>query len=103
MFEESGDHMIGMHECLRCENFISGERSPYTWKCRAFPDGIPYERVLKMVTETPAKALGIEDRAGKVQVGLDADLCIFSDLPGLDADAVCELVFIEGNVVYQRG
>ena len=36
--------MIGMHECLRCENFISGERSPYTWKCRAFPDGIPYER-----------------------------------------------------------
>ena len=36
--------MIGMHECLRCENFISGERSPYTWKYRAFPDGIPYER-----------------------------------------------------------
>lgn len=36
--------MIGMHECLRCENFISGERSPYTWKCKAFPDGIPYER-----------------------------------------------------------
>ncbi len=36
--------MIGKHECLRCKNFISGERSPYTWKCKAFQDGIPYER-----------------------------------------------------------
>lgn len=35
--------MIGKHECLRCENFISGERLPFTWKCKAFPDGIPYE------------------------------------------------------------
>lgn len=36
--------MIGKHECLRCKNFINGERLPYTWKCAAFPNGIPYER-----------------------------------------------------------
>lgn len=82
---------------------IFSEDVIYTQMGEVIRDGIPYERVLKMVTETPAKALGIEDRAGKVQVGLDADLCIFSNLPGLDADAVCELVFIEGNVVYQKG
>ena len=64
---------------------IFSEDVIYTQMGEVIRDGIPYERVLKMVTETPAKALGIEDRAGKVQVGLDADLCIFSDLPGLDA------------------
>lgn len=36
--------MIGKHICLRCENFISRDGSPFTWKCRAFPNGIPYER-----------------------------------------------------------
>ena len=36
--------MIGKHICLRCENFISRGNSPFTWKCKAFPDGIPYER-----------------------------------------------------------
>lgn len=30
--------------CLRCKNFISKGNSPFTWKCKAFPDGIPYER-----------------------------------------------------------
>ena len=35
--------MIGRQPCMRCSNFIEGERSPFTWKCKAFPDGIPYE------------------------------------------------------------
>ena len=35
--------MIGRQPCMRCANFIEGERSPFTWKCKAFPDGIPYE------------------------------------------------------------
>ena len=33
--------MIGRQPCMRCANFIEGERSPFTWKCKAFPDGIP--------------------------------------------------------------
>ncbi|MDE6797800.1 MAG: glutamyl-tRNA amidotransferase [Ruminococcus sp.] len=37
--------MIGVHYCLRCKNFIEGdEHNADTWKCKAFPDGIPYER-----------------------------------------------------------
>jgi hypothetical protein len=43
--------MIGQHECLRCKNFISGERSPFTWKCNAYPDGIPYERFANISAE----------------------------------------------------
>jgi len=32
--------------CLRCKNFIGYDDilDADTWKCSAFPDGIPYER-----------------------------------------------------------
>ncbi len=33
--------MIGKFKCEKCKNFISGEIMPNTWKCRAYPNGIP--------------------------------------------------------------
>lgn len=36
--------MFIVHACKKCKNFISGDRyDPDTWKCKAFPKGIPYE------------------------------------------------------------
>ena len=33
--------MIGKFKCEKCKNFISGEIMPNTWKCHAYPNGIP--------------------------------------------------------------
>lgn len=64
--------------------------------------GIPYGRVLKMVTQTPAAAIGVADRVGAIQVGMDADLAVFAMLPGVDTGAKCCLVFQDGKPVFQR-
>ena len=38
--------------------------------------GVPTEKILQAVTITPAKALGIEDRAGTISDGRPADISI---------------------------
>lgn len=38
--------------------------------------GMPLHKVLRAVTETPAKALGLADRIGKIAPGYDADLVL---------------------------
>jgi hypothetical protein len=35
-----------------CKNFISGELMPNTWKCKAFPDGIPATKI-ESITRDP--------------------------------------------------
>lgn len=40
--------------------------------------GVNAARVLKTVTETPARMLGCLDTKGKLQAGADADLVVFS-------------------------
>ena len=38
--------------------------------------GMPLHKVIRAVTETPAKCLGMEDRIGKIAPGYDADLVL---------------------------
>ena len=57
---------------------------------------------MKSVTLTAAKIIGLDDRVGSLQVGLDADLAVFSGYP-LDIRSLCEYTFIDGEVVYKRG
>ena len=44
--------MIGRFKCEMCKNFLSGGLMPDTWKCSAFPDGIP-ERKIAFITYDP--------------------------------------------------
>lgn len=37
--------MIGSFKCQRCKNFLSGDIMPETWKCKAFPVGIPEMKI----------------------------------------------------------
>ena len=37
--------MIGKFKCEKCKNFISGGIMPNTWKCKAFPKGIPEMKI----------------------------------------------------------
>ena len=51
---------------------------------------------VRMMTETPARELGIDDRKGSIAVGKDADIVIF------DENINIKQTIIKGNVVYKK-
>ena len=64
--------------------------------------GMDPVRALAMVTSNAAHICGVEDRVGSLEVGKDGDVCVWSALPTLAADAVLERVLLEGHEVYAR-
>lgn len=58
--------------------------------------GLPLERVIPMATSTPAEAMGIAQRKGRVEKGYDADMVI------LDTDLNVVQTFVGGRSVYRR-
>jgi imidazolonepropionase-like amidohydrolase len=67
----------------------------------AVREGMPEEEALKAITINPAEIIGVQERVGSLEAGKDADLVIFSGHP-LDYRTVAEVVFINGERVYQR-
>lgn len=53
-------------------------------------------KVVKMVTENPAKLLGIYPRKGVLQEGADADIVLFNN------DLLCHSTYVGGKKVYQK-
>ena len=51
--------------------------------------GIPFEDVIRMVTETPAKLMGVFDRKGSLEKGKDADIVVLDSK--LEVRAVCSM------------
>lgn len=41
--------------------------------------GLPLHEVITMITENPAREVGVQDRKGRVAVGYDADLVLFDE------------------------
>lgn len=54
---------------------------------------IPLIEAVRMMTETPAKVLGIDNHKGSIEIGKDADLVIF------DKDIHVKKVFINGQLI----
>ena len=50
-----------------------------------------------VITEVPAKILGIDDRSGKIKKGYNADLALFSGHP-LDIRSRLEAIMIDGDL-----
>jgi imidazolonepropionase-like amidohydrolase len=63
--------------------------------------GISAEQALALVTINPAKAMGIEDRVGSIEVGKDADFVIYNKHP-LSVYAVPQKTIIDGVVYFDR-
>ncbi len=62
-------------------------------------EGLSAIDALKCVTSNSAEILGCEDRLGKIQEGLDADLVIYSGYP-LDMMSKVVSTIINGDIVY---
>ena len=65
----------------------------------AVKHGMREELALKAITSTAAKNCRIADRVGSLEVGKDADIAIFTELP-IRFDARCIMTFINGEKVY---
>lgn len=64
--------------------------------------GLDVETAIKMITLNPAKICGISDRVGSIEIGKDADLAIFSAVPGLNTNAIVEYTIVNGEIAYQK-
>lgn len=56
---------------------------------------------LKLITINPAIQLGIERRAGSLEVGKDGDIAIWSGHP-LSSYSLCAMTLVEGEVYFQK-
>ena len=64
----------------------------------AVKHGMNEEKALEAITITAAKNCRIADRVGSLEIGKDADIAVFTDLP-TRFDAVCAMAFIDGKRV----
>ncbi|WP_101912880.1 amidohydrolase family protein [Megasphaera vaginalis (ex Bordigoni et al. 2020)] len=75
--------------------------------------GMSIEKIIKAVTFTPARIMGLEDYIGTIKIGSNADLCLFEicNLPHsfLDANNIerigyqyikAEATIVDGEIVY---
>jgi len=58
--------------------------------------GIPLTDAVRMMSETPARIIGMEDRKGSLVPGMDADIVLFDDDIGI------AMTIIAGEVVYEN-
>jgi imidazolonepropionase-like amidohydrolase len=59
--------------------------------------GLPVEEALAGLTETPARMLGRDGRLGRIELGYDATLAIWTANPLVEKDAHIAWLFIEGH------
>jgi imidazolonepropionase-like amidohydrolase len=63
--------------------------------------GLTEEEALKSITLNPAWIIGVDDRAGSIDVGKDADITIWNSYP-LSSTALADKVLIDGDVYFDR-
>jgi imidazolonepropionase-like amidohydrolase len=66
----------------------------------AVKEGLDRDTAMRAVTINPARIVGIADRLGSIEVGKDADLCVWSGDP-LDVMSRVERAYIEGREIYR--
>ena len=67
----------------------------------AVREGMDYEEALKAITINPAKICKIDDRVGSLEVGKDADMCLF-DYDPLTLMAKPKMVICDGEIAFEE-
>ena len=57
---------------------------------------VPLPDALKLITQNPAKLLGVEDKKGSISVGKDADIVIF------DREFDVKATVVHGKIAYEK-
>lgn len=65
----------------------------------AVKSGLEETEALKAITIYPAQICRVDNRVGSLEIGKDADIAIFDNLP-LRVEAKCMCTIIEGKIVY---
>ena len=66
------------------------------------PEVMPCWKVLRMATIEGAKALGLDDVTGSIEVGKDADVVIFNGNPITEVTSSVATAIIDGKIIYQE-
>ncbi len=64
--------------------------------------GLGYEDAWRAITINPARALGISDRVGSLEVGKDGDVVIWTADPITSVGAESHITVIDGKIAYQE-
>lgn len=62
----------------------------------AVANGLPWEDGLASITRIPAQALGVADKVGRIDVGMEADLALWDGDP-LEVSTLAEAVWMHGT------
>lgn len=75
----------------------------HLWLCAAMAwrEGMDEMKALEAITINSAKATGIDDRVGSLEIGKDADIVVFDGHP-FDMKSKVMMTLINGSVVYKR-
>jgi imidazolonepropionase-like amidohydrolase len=79
---------------------LGGESALPHQACFAIRHGLSFEAAMKATTSMPAGILGVADRVGALEQGMDADLVLWKGKPFAPASRPV-LVMIQGEVVLQ--
>lgn len=64
--------------------------------------GLDYEEAWRAITINPARAIGIADRVGSLEIGKDGDVVIWTADPITTIGGEAWVTVIDGKVVYQK-
>jgi hypothetical protein len=67
----------------------------------AVANGMTWESGLAAITRVPAQALGVSDKVGRIEVGLNADLVLWDGDP-LEVSTLAEKVWMRGRAMPMR-
>lgn len=58
--------------------------------------GVSLEEAVRMISKTPARIMGIDDRKGTLTIGKDADVLVF------DQEVNIQHTIVNGNIIYSK-
>lgn len=94
-------HKAGVEVSIITDATVTPIENLSTFAGMAVSHGLPYEEAWKAITVNPARALGILDRVGSLEVGKDADVVIWTADPLTTIGGKSFITIIDGKIVYR--